>query len=86
MKIKQSKVNLQQSTIIKTNNLIRKETTVNKIKNVPNPWETIVDKVPNNPIHPIEIIPSTTSSISSLTKNQYSEPKKENKQQSGYMY
>ena len=75
MKIKQNKVNLQQSTIIKTNNFIRKETTVNKIKNVPNQWETIVDKVPNNPIHPIEIIPSTTSSLSSLTKHSIPNPK-----------
>ena len=82
MKIKQNKVNLQQSTIIKKNNLIRKETTVNKIKDVPNPWETIVDEVPNIEIHSIEIIPSTTSSLSSL-KKQYSEPKKEDRQESG---
>ena len=86
MKIKQNKVNLQQSTIIKTKYLIRKETTVNKIKDVPNPWENMVDKVPNNLVHPIEIIPSTTSSLSSLTKKQYSETKKEDKQQSGYIY
>ena len=76
MKLQQNKVNLQQSTIIKTNNFIQKETTVNKIKDVPNPWETIVDKVPNNPIHPIEIIPSTTPSLSSLTNNNIPKPKK----------
>ena len=86
MKIKQNKINLQQSTIIKTKYLIRKETIVNKIKDVPNPWENIVDKVPNNLVHPIEIIPSTTSSLSSLTKKQYSELKIEDKQQSGYIY
>ena len=76
MKIKQNKVNLQQSTITKTNNFIRKETTVNKIKDVPNPWETIVDKVPINPIYSIGIIPSTTSSLSSLTKQSIPNPKK----------
>ena len=76
MKIKQNKINLQQSTIIKTKYLIRKETIVNDIKDVPNPWKNIVDKVPNNLVHPIEIIPSTTSSLSSLTKNSIPNPKK----------
>ena len=75
MKIEQKIVNLQHSTIIKTNNFIRKETTVNKIKDVPNPWETIVDKVPIKPIHSIEIITSTTSSLSSLTKHSIPNPK-----------
>ena len=69
IKYQQHKVNLQHSKIIKTNNSLRKETSINKIKGVPNPWKIIVDKVPNQLIHPNKIIISTTSSLSSLTKN-----------------
>ena len=37
--------------------------------------ETIVDKVPIKPKHSIKIVPSTTSSLSSLTKNSIPNPK-----------
>ena len=63
IKHKQHKENLQQSKIIKTKNSLRKERSTTKIKEVPNPWKTIVDKVPNQPIHSNKKIISTTSPL-----------------------